>query len=151
MEEGDTAFEGRGREKLSRGYLSDPRWNCALGSRVTSCSHSHLEGFIANLSVQRQFFPTDEDEMGAAKALMRLQDTYKLDPDTISKGQLPGTLTTSGFAHPVHVCLLWRLDRAGATAVLWSLPSGTPSLLAVMLFWVSSWCQVCLPPPPTAP
>lgn len=100
MEEGETAFEGRGREKLSRGYLSDPRWNCALGSRVTSCSHSHLEGFIANLSVQRQFFPTDEDEMGAAKALMRLQDTYKLDPDTISKGQLPGTLTTSGFAHP---------------------------------------------------
>ncbi|XP_066197902.1 prolyl 4-hydroxylase subunit alpha-2 isoform X1 [Saccopteryx leptura] len=48
-------------------------------------------GFIANLSVQRQFFPTDEDEVGAAKALMRLQDTYKLDPDTISKGELPGT------------------------------------------------------------
>ncbi|XP_075397628.1 prolyl 4-hydroxylase subunit alpha-2 isoform X1 [Tenrec ecaudatus] len=48
-------------------------------------------GFIANLSVQRQFFPTDEDETGAAKALMRLQDTYKLDPDTISKGELPGT------------------------------------------------------------
>ncbi|MXQ83786.1 hypothetical protein E5288_WYG002296 [Bos mutus] len=47
--------------------------------------------FIANLSVQRQFFPTDEDETGAAKALMRLQDTYKLDPDTISKGELPGT------------------------------------------------------------
>lgn len=40
--------------------------------------------------MQRQFFPTDEDEMGAAKALMRLQDTYKLDPDTISKGELPG-------------------------------------------------------------
>lgn len=53
-------------------------------------SLSHLEGFIANLSVQRQFFPTDEDETGAAKALMRLQDTYKLDPDTISKGELPG-------------------------------------------------------------
>lgn len=48
-------------------------------------------GFIANLSVQRQFFPTDEDEAGAAKALMRLQDTYKLDPDTISRGDLPGT------------------------------------------------------------
>ncbi|XP_036080456.1 prolyl 4-hydroxylase subunit alpha-2 isoform X6 [Rousettus aegyptiacus] len=48
-------------------------------------------GFIANLSVQRQFFPTDEDETGAAKALMRLQDTYKLDSDTISKGELPGT------------------------------------------------------------
>lgn len=48
-------------------------------------------GFVANLSVQRQFFPTDEDESGAAKALMRLQDTYKLDPDTISRGELPGT------------------------------------------------------------
>ncbi|XP_049728655.1 prolyl 4-hydroxylase subunit alpha-2 isoform X1 [Elephas maximus indicus] len=48
-------------------------------------------GFIANLSVQRQFFPTDEDETGAAKALMRLQDTYKLDTDKISRGELPGT------------------------------------------------------------
>ncbi|XP_063666719.1 prolyl 4-hydroxylase subunit alpha-2 isoform X12 [Pan troglodytes] len=48
-------------------------------------------GFIANLSVQRQFFPTDEDEIGAAKALMRLQDTYRLDPGTISRGELPGT------------------------------------------------------------
>ncbi|XP_076994504.1 prolyl 4-hydroxylase subunit alpha-2 isoform X3 [Tamandua tetradactyla] len=47
--------------------------------------------FIANLSVQQQFFPTDEDETGAAKALMRLQDTYRLDPDTISRGELPGT------------------------------------------------------------
>ncbi|XP_021097277.1 prolyl 4-hydroxylase subunit alpha-2 isoform X4 [Heterocephalus glaber] len=48
-------------------------------------------GFIANLSVQRQFFPTDEDESGAAKALLRLQDTYKLDPGMISRGELPGT------------------------------------------------------------
>ncbi|XP_019390592.1 PREDICTED: prolyl 4-hydroxylase subunit alpha-2 isoform X2 [Crocodylus porosus] len=47
--------------------------------------------FIANLTIQRQFFPTEEDETGAAKALMRLQDTYKLDPETISKGVLPGT------------------------------------------------------------
>ncbi|KAM5299808.1 prolyl 4-hydroxylase subunit alpha-2 isoform 3-T3 [Ctenodactylus gundi] len=48
-------------------------------------------GFLANLSVQRQFFPTDEDESGAAKALMRLQDTYRLDPGTIARGELPGT------------------------------------------------------------
>ncbi|XP_032885765.1 prolyl 4-hydroxylase subunit alpha-2 isoform X3 [Amblyraja radiata] len=48
------------------------------------------DGFIANLSIQRQHFPTDEDESGAAKALMRLQDTYKLDSDSISKGRLPG-------------------------------------------------------------
>ncbi|XP_071614518.1 prolyl 4-hydroxylase subunit alpha-2 isoform X6 [Heliangelus exortis] len=48
-------------------------------------------GFIANLTLQRQFFPTEEDESGAAKALMRLQDTYRLDPETLSRGILPGT------------------------------------------------------------
>ncbi|OBS80190.1 hypothetical protein A6R68_21610 [Neotoma lepida] len=60
----------------------------ALGDLVLQDSAA---GFVANLSVQRQFFPTDEDESGAARALMRLQDTYKLDPDTISRGELPGT------------------------------------------------------------
>ncbi|XP_072256951.1 prolyl 4-hydroxylase subunit alpha-2 isoform X2 [Pyxicephalus adspersus] len=49
------------------------------------------KGFIANLTFQREFFPSEEDETGAAKALMRLQDTYKLDPDVIAKGILPGT------------------------------------------------------------
>ncbi|CAO2643102.1 Prolyl 4-hydroxylase subunit alpha-2 [Lemmus lemmus] len=58
----------------------------ALGDLVLQDSAA---GFVANLSVQRQFFPTDEDESGAARALMRLQDTYKLDPDTISRGELP--------------------------------------------------------------
>ncbi|XP_066572969.1 prolyl 4-hydroxylase subunit alpha-2 isoform X2 [Amia ocellicauda] len=48
------------------------------------------DGFISNISVHRQFFPDEEDEKGAAKALMRLQDTYKLDPESISKGRLPG-------------------------------------------------------------
>ncbi|XP_056386425.1 prolyl 4-hydroxylase subunit alpha-1 isoform X5 [Hyla sarda] len=48
------------------------------------------DGFISNLTVQRQQFPTDEDQTGAAKALIRLQDTYNLDTETISKGNLPG-------------------------------------------------------------
>ena len=77
--------------------------------RVIFCSLSPLEGFIANLSVQRQFFPTDEDEAGAAKALMRLQDTYKLDPDTISRGDLPGSF---------QVFLLWYLPPPNPTPVL---------------------------------
>jgi len=47
-------------------------------------------GFISNLTVQRQFFPTDEDQTGAAKALLRLQDTYQLSANTISNGDLPG-------------------------------------------------------------
>lgn len=47
-------------------------------------------GFISNLTIQRQYFPTDEDQTGAAKALLRLQDTYRLDTNTISTGDLPG-------------------------------------------------------------
>uniref|UniRef100_A0A671M8D9 procollagen-proline 4-dioxygenase n=1 Tax=Sinocyclocheilus anshuiensis TaxID=1608454 RepID=A0A671M8D9_9TELE len=52
-------------------------------------------GFISNLTVQRQFFPTDEDQTGAAKALLRLQDTYQLSAYTISNGDLPGVVHKS--------------------------------------------------------
>ncbi|KAM4636230.1 prolyl 4-hydroxylase subunit alpha-1 isoform 4-T4 [Discoglossus pictus] len=48
------------------------------------------DGFISNLTIQRQYFPNDEDQTGAAKALIRLQDTYNLDTDTLSRGNLPG-------------------------------------------------------------
>lgn len=44
------------------------------------------------MTIQRQYFPNDEDQTGAAKALLRLQDTYNLDTDTLSKGNLPGKL-----------------------------------------------------------
>ncbi|MED6269711.1 Prolyl 4-hydroxylase subunit alpha-1 [Characodon lateralis] len=49
------------------------------------------DAFVSNLTIQRQHFPNDDDQTGAAKALMRLQDTYKLDTETISSGQLPGS------------------------------------------------------------
>uniref|UniRef100_A0A4W6E654 procollagen-proline 4-dioxygenase n=1 Tax=Lates calcarifer TaxID=8187 RepID=A0A4W6E654_LATCA len=45
--------------------------------------------FISNLTIQRQHFPNDDDQTGAAKALMRLQDTYQLDTNIISTGELP--------------------------------------------------------------
>ncbi|CAJ0950277.1 unnamed protein product [Ranitomeya imitator] len=48
------------------------------------------DGFISNLTIQRQYFPNDEDQTGAAKALIRLQDTYNLDTETIARGNLPG-------------------------------------------------------------
>lgn len=35
-------------------------------------------------------FPTGEDLSGAAIALVRLQDTYKLDPVEVAKGLLNG-------------------------------------------------------------
>ncbi|XP_046709708.1 prolyl 4-hydroxylase subunit alpha-1a isoform X2 [Silurus meridionalis] len=48
------------------------------------------DGFVSNLTIQRQYFPNDEDQTGAAKALLRLQDTYKLETHAISTGDLPG-------------------------------------------------------------
>lgn len=92
----------------------------------------HLEGFIANLSVQRQFFPTDEDETGAAKALMRLQDTYKLDTDKISRGELPGNLSRlsiyPGYACPMCVLLVagqgWSHHRLVISTLRCTITSG---------------------------
>ncbi|XP_063046589.1 prolyl 4-hydroxylase subunit alpha-1a [Engraulis encrasicolus] len=46
--------------------------------------------FISNLTILRQYFPTEDDQAGAARALLRLQDTYKLDTNAISTGNLPG-------------------------------------------------------------
>ncbi|CAL8391445.1 unnamed protein product [Arctogadus glacialis] len=48
------------------------------------------EAFISNLTMQRKHFPTEDDQTGAAKALLRLQDTYHLDTNTIATGNLPG-------------------------------------------------------------
>ncbi|XP_036443399.1 prolyl 4-hydroxylase subunit alpha-2 isoform X1 [Colossoma macropomum] len=56
-------------------------------------------GFISNISVHRQYFPDEEDEKGAAKALMRLQDTYNLDSESFSKGKLPGQGQNSGVRY----------------------------------------------------
>ncbi|XP_008297347.1 prolyl 4-hydroxylase subunit alpha-1-like [Stegastes partitus] len=53
--------------------------------------------FISNLTIQRQNFPNDDDQTGAAKALMRLQDTYQLDTNTISTGQLPGSSSATSL------------------------------------------------------
>jgi prolyl 4-hydroxylase len=58
-----------------------------------------FQGFISNLTIQRQYFPNDEDQVGAAKALLRLQDTYNLDTDTISKGNLPGKYSSLSNAY----------------------------------------------------
>ncbi|XP_034041112.1 prolyl 4-hydroxylase subunit alpha-1-like [Thalassophryne amazonica] len=71
------------------------------------------DGFISNLTIQRQFFPTDEDQTGAAKALLRLQDTYRLDTNTISIGDLPGVIHKSRMT--VEDC--YELGRIAYTDV----------------------------------
>ncbi|XP_067286410.1 prolyl 4-hydroxylase subunit alpha-1a isoform X1 [Pseudorasbora parva] len=61
------------------------------------------DGFISNLTIQRQYFPNDEDQNGAAKALLRLQDTYQLDTQTISSGNLAGVTTDLPFKNTLTV------------------------------------------------
>ncbi|KAF3708094.1 Prolyl 4-hydroxylase subunit alpha-1 [Channa argus] len=80
------------------GFLGHPvnafklmkRLNTEWGNLETLVLSDTTDGFISNLTIQRQYFPTDEDQTGAAKALLRLQDTYRLDANTISTGDLPG-------------------------------------------------------------
>lgn len=48
--------------------------------------------FLENVTDHRNLlkFPSDEDLNGAAVALMRLQDTYKLETASIARGELNG-------------------------------------------------------------
>ncbi|XP_032389245.1 prolyl 4-hydroxylase subunit alpha-2 isoform X1 [Etheostoma spectabile] len=80
------------------GYLAHPvnayklmkRLNTEWTELETLVLQNPSDGFISNMSIHRQYFPDAEDETGAAKALMRLQDTYQLDSEAFSKGKLPG-------------------------------------------------------------
>lgn len=71
------------------------RLNTEWGDLESLVLRDSADGFISNLTLQRQHFPTDEDQTGAAKALLRLQDTYRLDTNTISTGDLPGVTIKS--------------------------------------------------------
>jgi len=48
--------------------------------------------FAGNITEYRNIlkFPSDEDLNGAAVALMRLQDTYKMDAASVARGELNG-------------------------------------------------------------
>lgn len=80
------------------GYLAHPvnayklvkRLNTEWSELESLVLQNPSDGFISNMSVHRQFFPDEEDETGAAKALMRLQDTYQLDSEAFAQGKLPG-------------------------------------------------------------
>lgn len=79
-------------------------------------SRPSLSGFISNLTIQRQHFPTDEDQTGAAKALLRLQDTYRLDANTISTGDLPGKGLKS-----MHTTSTWHMKSHSKQRAMWGL------------------------------
>ncbi|XP_073790435.1 prolyl 4-hydroxylase subunit alpha-2 isoform X5 [Danio rerio] len=101
-------------DKLTRTSTSDPegflahpvnayklmkRLNTEWSELESLVLQDPSDGFISNMSVHRQYFPDEEDEKGAAKALLRLQDTYKLDAESFSKGKLPGQRQHSGVRY----------------------------------------------------
>uniref|UniRef100_A0A8C5A9I4 Prolyl 4-hydroxylase subunit alpha-1 n=1 Tax=Gadus morhua TaxID=8049 RepID=A0A8C5A9I4_GADMO len=79
------------------GFLGHPvnafklmkRLNTEWGMLETLVLSDTTEAFISNLTMQRKHFPTEDDQTGAAKALLRLQDTYHLETNTIATGNLP--------------------------------------------------------------
>lgn len=80
-------------------YLSNPINAYLLVKRLTndwkqteSLMLDFAQEVRQNMSQYREVlkFPTDEDLNGAAVALMRLQDTYKLDTASVARGQLNG-------------------------------------------------------------
>ncbi|XP_046453899.1 prolyl 4-hydroxylase subunit alpha-1-like isoform X1 [Daphnia pulex] len=81
-------------------YLANPLNAYLLVKRLTS-DWKKVEGvmtqnagtaFMINITQHRGllYFPSDEDLNGAAVALMRLQDTYKLDTHALANGDLLG-------------------------------------------------------------
>ncbi|XP_078483537.1 prolyl 4-hydroxylase subunit alpha-1-like [Ciona intestinalis] len=48
------------------------------------------EVFLANLTQKQSHFPGEEDVKGTAEAIMRLQDTYRLDTHDVARGIIKG-------------------------------------------------------------
>ena len=69
--------------------------NYIIVKYISNCLQSAMQSstaFIHNITQHRGVlrFPSDEDLNGAAVALMRLQDTYKLDTHALAEGELLG-------------------------------------------------------------
>ncbi|CAG5107262.1 Similar to phy-2: Prolyl 4-hydroxylase subunit alpha-2 (Caenorhabditis elegans) [Cotesia congregata] len=101
----------REHEEASRNiqqYLSNPINAYLLVKRLTTdwkrveelITEDVGKAFVANITISRSDlkFPTDEDLNGAAVALMRLQDTYKLDTSQVARGVLNGVQYSTGLS-----------------------------------------------------
>ncbi|KAF1373407.1 hypothetical protein PFLUV_G00238550 [Perca fluviatilis] len=76
-------------------FQTDEETEHGVGELESLVLSDTSHAFISNLTIHRQHFPNDEDQNGAAKALTRLLDTYRLDTDTFSSGELPGLSLSS--------------------------------------------------------
>ncbi|XP_034938307.1 prolyl 4-hydroxylase subunit alpha-1 [Chelonus insularis] len=101
----------REHEEASRNiqqYLSNPINAYLLVKRLTTdwkrveelITEDVGKAFVANITNSRSDlkFPTDEDLNGAAVALIRLQDTYKLDTSHVARGVLNGVQYSTGLS-----------------------------------------------------
>ncbi|KAK2582088.1 hypothetical protein KPH14_002791 [Odynerus spinipes] len=101
----------REHEEASRNiqqYLSNPINAYLLVKRLTTdwkrveelITEDVGKSFVANITNSRSDlkFPTDEDLNGAAVALMRLQDTYKLETAQVARGVLNGVQYSTGLS-----------------------------------------------------
>jgi hypothetical protein len=101
----------REHEEASRNiqqYLSNPINAYLLVKRLTTdwrrveelITEDVGKAFVANITNSRSDlkFPTEEDLNGAAVALMRLQDTYKLETAQVARGVLNGVQYSTGLS-----------------------------------------------------
>ena len=99
---------------VGESYVGNPLNSFLLIKKLTS-DWKQVQGliqtdkgdqFVSNLTEQRAQlglrWPSDEDLNGAATGLMRLQDTYRLDSDSLSRGVLNGKYY--GPALSAHDC-----------------------------------------------
>ncbi|KAF7990836.1 hypothetical protein HCN44_000641 [Aphidius gifuensis] len=104
----DYSSEHEEASKNIQQYLSNPINAYLLVKRLTTdwkrveelISEDVGKLFVANITTSRNDlkFPTDEDLNGAAVALMRLQDTYKLDTSQVARGVLNGVQYSTGLS-----------------------------------------------------
>uniref|UniRef100_A0A646QE87 procollagen-proline 4-dioxygenase n=1 Tax=Hemiscolopendra marginata TaxID=943146 RepID=A0A646QE87_9MYRI len=84
-------------------YLQNPINAYLLVKRLTSDWKNVERLMEANIDHLKNFtekkemfvFPDDEDLSGAAVALMRLQDTYKLETSALARGEIQGTVLSN--------------------------------------------------------
>ncbi|XP_046656301.1 prolyl 4-hydroxylase subunit alpha-1-like [Daphnia pulicaria] len=98
-------------------YLANPVNAYLLVKSLTSdwkkiegvMSQNFGSAFLKNITQHRSDlrFPSDEDLNGAAVALMRLQDTYKLDTHALAKGELLG----KKYSRQLTAGDCWELGR----------------------------------------
>ena len=77
-------------------------------SSMTTLLLLTLTALMANISYNQYRFPDADDFSGAATALRRLQDTYKLSPSLISSGKL-GSTSAVAMTCEYHVTVLLQI------------------------------------------